>query len=94
MSPPISLRVAYAHHCPICSYLATLDLGPEGVFDLYHCRQDIDLPTLIARFGDNGADYYTHNLILGRPKESDRFAFQLAYSLATQRGLIGDYTPP
>lgn len=89
----INLRVAYAHHCPICVYLATLDLGSEGVFDLYYCRQDIDLPTLIARFGDNGPDYYTHNLILGRPLERDRFAFQLAYSLAAQRGLIDHDAP-
>jgi len=47
----------YEHDCHACTFLGRrVDLH-RGEVDLYHCYQLEELPTVIARYGDNGPDY-------------------------------------
>ena len=41
----------YTHDCDVCKSLGVMD-----EFDLYFCPQ-VGMPTVIARFGDDGPDY-------------------------------------
>ena len=41
----------FKHDCPHCT-----SLGEFNGHDLYHCRQ-IGIPTVIARYGDEGKEY-------------------------------------
>lgn len=42
----------HVHDCPHCT-----PLGPLNSFDLYHCDQGGNNPTVIARWGSEGAQY-------------------------------------
>ncbi len=42
----------FVHDCERCEFL-----GSENSRDLYFCTQGRELPTVIARFGDDGPDY-------------------------------------
>lgn len=41
----------HTHDCDCCTFL-----GEHGEYDLYHCMQGGDSPTVIARYGSEG-DY-------------------------------------
>ena len=44
----------FEHDCPDCK-----PLGEYKEFDLYFCEQGGTIPTVIARYGDFGGDYYS-----------------------------------
>jgi hypothetical protein len=46
----------YTHDCDKCIFLGIHRNGDE-ISDLYYCKQNIGAPTVIARFGNYGADY-------------------------------------
>ena len=47
MKPP-----QHKHDCDQCVYLAHID-----DYDVYHCKKLGIMPTIIARYGDNGPQY-------------------------------------
>jgi len=53
----------YEHDCDNCRYLGshTTKWWPEDksetLFDLYVCAKQRDMPTVIARYGNDGPDY-------------------------------------
>lgn len=55
---------AFTHDCDECVYLGPLTQGPteigfrEGRYDLYVCERN-KLPTVVARYGDDGCEYYS-----------------------------------
>lgn len=60
--PLESHKPFYIHDCPNCTFLG-LYVENEGneeatPYDLYYCKQGT-LPTVIARYGDAGHDYYS-----------------------------------
>lgn len=48
-------RPLYMHDCRACTYLGRYDSGGD-TYDLYYCPQ-LGLPTVIARYGDEGHEY-------------------------------------
>jgi len=47
----------YAHNCDRCEFLGGWT-SPEGTtYDLYYCPQLPGLPTILARWGNDGPDY-------------------------------------
>lgn len=46
------MKPRYEHNCDRCEFLGHL-LG----HDLYYCEQGSDLPTIVARYGNEGPDY-------------------------------------
>ena len=42
----------FQHDCTICTFL-----GQYNEFDLYFCPQGGRIPTVIARYGDDGPEY-------------------------------------
>lgn len=44
----------HKHDCSNCK-----PLGEFKEYDLYFCEQGVMMPTVIARFGDNGPDYFS-----------------------------------
>ena len=42
----------YTHSCSKCTFL-----GQYNEYDLYHCIQVGGMPTVIARYSDDGPDY-------------------------------------
>jgi hypothetical protein len=42
----------YQHDCTACTYL-----GQYKEFDLYFCPQGGNIPTVIARYGNDGPEY-------------------------------------
>lgn len=69
----------YAHDCPKCFYL-----GHHAEADLYFCsKQAIGGPTVIARFGNEGAMYVSGLLIADRVPELGEAARR-----ARARGLL------
>lgn len=46
----------FKHDCESCVPLGEYT-DSEGSFDLYYCGQGGWMPTVIARFGDDGPDY-------------------------------------
>lgn len=65
----------YQHDCTACTYL-----GQVEEYDLYYCPQG-KVPTVIARFGDEGGDYISE-------MNSDMPCLQTAQMLAIEKGLI------
>lgn len=45
----------YKHHCANCTYLGDWEYKGQR-HDLYHCPQ-LGIPTVIARYGDEGPAY-------------------------------------
>jgi hypothetical protein len=67
----------FRHNCDACIFIGRLDMA-EGRHDLYFCK--IRIPTVIARFGDNGPDYMS-----GLP--AGEFPLTVALSIAKKLGL-------
>lgn len=42
----------YTHDCEKCMYLGNFEK-----YDLYWCMQGVNIPTVIARYGDEGSEY-------------------------------------
>lgn len=84
-------RPKYKHDCKYCTFLAQ-----HGEFDLYHCTQGINVPTVIARFGDEDRDYTSG---AWGPRTEDRdatppqIALRVAYLIAKDRRLSMEPTP-
>jgi len=49
---PLVMR--YEHGCDVCQ-----PLGMMGFFDLYYCEKLEGHPTVIARYGDQGYEYFS-----------------------------------
>jgi hypothetical protein len=71
---------AWEHDCETCVYLDTVE--GEKVHDLYF-HPDPHRPTVIARYGSRGEDYYS-----GLAFASHDPLLALALILALKRGLI------
>lgn len=49
---------SFVHDGPCCTFLGTFRGGvPVMDYDLYWCDQGVGLPTVIARYGDEGSAY-------------------------------------
>lgn len=70
-------RPRYIHDCTRCTFL-----GQHGTADLYFCPQIEGLPTVIARYSSNGADYQSGMFNPHTP------ALQEAKTRAMARGLL------
>jgi len=46
----------WKHDCSACTHMGGL-VTPDGVYDLYHCRKQGELTTLVARYGNKGSEY-------------------------------------
>jgi len=49
------MKAKYKHDCKECKFLGQYEFKSE-IYDLYFCEQD-GLPTIIARYGDDGPEY-------------------------------------
>ncbi|PGQ88361.1 hypothetical protein [Priestia megaterium] len=47
----------YVHDCEQCQYLGTEDIVNHGKIDIYICEESKPFPTMVARFGNGGAEY-------------------------------------
>lgn len=86
----------YTHNCDSCVWL-----GEHGEYDCYWCPQLlIKMPTLVARFGSEGRDYLSLNVIAAvelkvdlaslatHPQHASLAALYYAIARARERGLI------
>jgi hypothetical protein len=79
----------WTHDCSSCVYL-----GKFQLYDLYFCNQMGNWPTVIARYGNNGWDYFS-GLNFSRPYKSiDGMQepvepLRVARERAEKRGLCG-----
>lgn len=69
----------WQHDCKQCTFLGTLHEGRDW-WDFYYCRQH-GIPTVIARFGDDGPEYMS-----GMNMES--WPLKVAQMLAAKNGLV------
>jgi hypothetical protein len=84
----------YEHDCENCVFLGHIvEKGPSGrraqSYDLYYCTQAPLIPTVIARYGDEGAEYSSGLEIakaLAEEEEDDPLVF--AMEEAQRRGLL------
>jgi hypothetical protein len=76
----------FTHDCTKCAFLATHEYEEEGHrYDFYFCTAQIGhIPTVIARFSDEGRDYLS-GLEIGQRQDID-MPLGLAYALARERG--------
>lgn len=74
------MKPLFEHDCDACTFLGHND---EGTMDLYFCPQLPGLPTVIARFSDNGPDYMSG--IAFAPYNPN---INKAVRLAKERGLL------
>lgn len=54
------MKPRFVHDCSRCKYLGSLFLRVSdcpGWYDLYSCDQSGTMPTVIARYGDEGSEY-------------------------------------
>lgn len=78
----------FAHDCTACVFLGTNTLPDSEVAwyprvaDLYFCNQGGFLPTVIARYSDDGPDYSSGLAFRSNPH------LRRAVVLATERGLL------
>jgi hypothetical protein len=73
----------YQHDCSSCKFL-----GKYREFDLYFCKQ-ISIPTVIARYSDDGPDYYSGiDIGLYHFKLRDGNPLGVAFAIAIAMGLI------
>ncbi len=71
----------YQHDCDKCT-----PLGEYEEYDLYHCEQG-GLPTVVARYGDDGPDYISGAAFIGvNPalREAGRRSVALNLSLGAE----------
>lgn len=62
--PKVQESPKYQHDCPACRFLGGYTHEGEH-YDLYACNQGGAVPTVIARWSDNGPDY-TSGQSIGR----------------------------
>lgn len=61
--PPVQ-KPQFIHDCErCCQFLGSFD-AKDGPADLYFCQNDI-LPTLVARYSDEGSDYVSGLAFVG-----------------------------
>ena len=68
----------HTHDCAVC-----VNLGRFGNFDLYFCDEGNPVPTVLARFGNEGPDYYS-----GLPAAEAIPALAEARRRASEAGLL------
>lgn len=62
--------IRYAHNCNQCVFL-----GFHNEYDLYYCPQDGDIPTVLARFGNESEEYQSgFGMALPALTEAERIA--------------------
>ena len=77
----------YSTDCKKCTFL-----GRSDRYDFYFCDQ-AGVPTVVARYGDDGRDYQSGLLIgkqLAQSQETEMEPLAMAYTLAVEKGLIND----
>lgn len=74
----IAGRARFTHDCTQC-----IDLGEFDGHDLYFCRQGGQIPTVLARFGNAGPEYFS-----GIPCAAHEPHLGEALVRAGERGLI------
>lgn len=50
------MKNLYTHNCPHCQYLGSEKLQ-ERMVDVYYCKEENPLPTMIVRFGEKEHEY-------------------------------------
>lgn len=75
-SPKERLVMRFIHDCDKCK-----PLGMMGDFDLYYCDQTGNVPTVIARFGDDGPEYISG-------LNSGNSILKIAKAMAVEHGYI------
>ena len=77
----------FTHDCTRCAFLgqtvAYQGEGPPVAYDLYFCIQAGGIPTVVARYGDDGPDYTS-----GLGRWIMHPALVEAAMIATERGFI------
>jgi hypothetical protein len=68
----------YRHDCKSCVFL-----GRHNGQDLYFCEQGGSIPTVVARFGDEGSEYTSSMEMVEHYPE-----LKAALRLAIERGLV------
>lgn len=71
----------HSHDCGACVYLDTIE--GKRTHDLYFCRGTQDRPTIVARFGSDGPEYFS-----GLAFASKEPLIALGLVIALKRGLI------
>lgn len=76
----------YKHDCGCCEFLGRYhsEQDPVGDFDLYYCTKE-GLPTVIARYGNAGADYVSGLSIAGQLVRNGEDQHPLAVALTRSR---------
>jgi len=74
----------HKHDCHCCTYL-----GAFKEHDLYHCKQDGEIPTIIARFGSDEPDYKS-----GSVARSSGVVFSVRINLHHGREVIRSWNIP
>lgn len=78
-------RPLYAHGHSCCALLVQ-----HGEFDLYYCRQNRMIPTVLARYGDKPSEYFS-GAWGTRTDDKDatppQIALRIAFLIAKDRGL-------
>ncbi len=72
------MTATYKHDCPSCVFL-----GKHRGNDLYFCDQGHNIPTVVARFGDEEHEY-TSSIELAEHYPE----LKAALTLAVERGLV------
>ena len=70
------MKPQHTHDCDSCTFL-----GTSANYDLYHCGQEGSMPTVIARYGEDGS-YKSGMYFASRDKELGE-----AKELAIAKGL-------
>ena len=88
----------FKHDCEGCEFLATIqvmeiDIPPKAdcTYDLYYCPSPSRVPTLIARYGDGGAQYLS-GVEFADVNPVMAFALVAAKRLEKDMGLYTDKT--
>jgi hypothetical protein len=54
--------MTYRHDCSECKFLLTV--GHHHPVDVYFCKQNLTIPTLVARYGNEPVEYTSMSLHL------------------------------
>jgi hypothetical protein len=77
----------FTHDCNKCTFLGNFtDYSHlnEGAFDLYYCMQFGTIPTVIARYGNEGSEYlsglgFSHPALKEAEKRASKINLTLTY---------------
>jgi hypothetical protein len=75
----------FKHDCEHCHFLGNVLAGGKEV-DLYFCNQ-AGMPTVIARYSDEGSDYAS-GMPFGHPVDGSIAELMVARALAVRKGLL------